>query len=112
MFTVIKKKDFLVSLDTNPYYLQHFNLSHFTPFYNGKPIPSEGLAMKRAQEKTSLLAYNILFEGSGIRHSKAGLQLTNDMFVAGYFLLLFDLTPDLAASEGNVSLPEQGHITL
>ena len=58
LFTMIKKKDFLGSLDINPYYFQNFNLSHFTLFYNGKPIPSEGLAMNMAQEKTSDLAYN------------------------------------------------------
>jgi len=33
IFTMIKNKDFLGSLDTNTYYFQHFNLSHFTLFY-------------------------------------------------------------------------------
>jgi hypothetical protein len=47
----------------NPYYFRHFNLTHFKLFYNGKPIPSEGLAMNMAQEKTLVLAYNTLFEG-------------------------------------------------
>ena len=32
------------------------------------------------------------------------------MFIAGYFMLLFDLTPDRAASEGHISLPDQGNI--
>jgi hypothetical protein len=31
------------------------------------------------------------------------------MFIAGYFMLLFDLTPDRAASEG-ISLPAQGNM--
>ena len=61
LFTMIKNKDFLCSLDTNSYYFQHFNLSHFTMFYNGKPIPSEVLAKNMAEEKTSSLAYNTLF---------------------------------------------------
>ena len=68
--------------------------------------------MNMGQEKTSFLAYNILYEGSGIRHSKTGLQLTNDMFIAWYFMLLFDLIPDRAASEGHFSLPDQGNIRL
>jgi hypothetical protein len=63
-------------------------------------------------EKTSVLAFNTLFEGSGIRHSIAGLQLTHDMFIAGYFMLLFDLTADRAASEGHSLLPDQGNIRL
>jgi len=68
--------------------------------------------MNMAQEKTSVSAYNTLFEGSGISHSNAGLQLTHDMFVAGYFMLLLDLTHDRAASEGHVSLPYQCNIRL
>jgi len=44
-----------------------------------------------------------LFEGSGIHHSNSGLQITHDMYISGYFILLFDLTPDLAASEGQTS---------
>jgi len=40
LFTMIKNKYFLGSLDTNPYYFNHFNISHFTLFYNGKSIPS------------------------------------------------------------------------
>jgi len=112
LFTMIKNKDFTGSLDSNPFYFNHFNLNHFTLYYNGKPIPSEGLPLDMSHEKTSVLAYNTLFEGSGIRHSNAGLQVTHRMFIAGYFMLLFDLTPDRAASEGHISLPDQGNIRL
>ena len=68
--------------------------------------------MKMGHEKTSVLAYNTLFEGSGIRHSTAGLQLTHEMFIAGYFILLFDLTPDRTTSECHISLPDHGNIGL
>jgi len=47
-----------------------------------------------------------------IRHSTAGLKVTHCMFIAGYFMLLFDLTPDCAASEGHIPLPDQGNIRL
>ena len=81
---MIKNKDFLGSLDTNLYYFIHFDLSHFSLFHNGKPIPNEGLSMNIGHEKTSVLTYNTLFEGSWIHHSNAGLQLTHDVFIAGY----------------------------
>ena len=68
--------------------------------------------MNMFQDKTSVLAYNTLFEGSGIRHSNVGLQLTHDMFVEGYFMPFFDLTHDRTASEGHVSLPDQGSIRM
>ena len=106
---MIKNKDFLGSLYSNPYYFRHFDLSHFTLFYSGKPNPCEGLSMNMGHDKTSVLAYNTLFGGSGIRHSNAGLQFTHDIFIAGYEMLLFDLTPDRAASEGHISLPDQGN---
>ena len=68
--------------------------------------------MNIGHEKTSVLSYNTLFEGSGLRHSNVGFQLTHDMSIAGYFMLLFDLTPDSAASEGHISLPDHGNISL
>jgi hypothetical protein len=49
------------------------------------------------------MGYRTLFEGWGIHHSNAGLQITHDMYIAGYFMLLFDMTPDLSASEGHVT---------
>ena len=63
LFAMFKNKAFLGALDTNPYYFHHFNLRHFTFFYNGKPIPSEGLSMNMGHEKISVLAYDDIFEG-------------------------------------------------
>ena len=56
------------------------------------------------------MSYRTLFEGSGIHHSNSGLQITHDMYINGYFILLFVLTPDRGASEGHTSHPEQGII--
>jgi hypothetical protein len=62
--------------------------------------------------KTSVMGYRTIFEGSGIHHSNSGLQVTHDMYIAGYFMLLFDFTTDLAASEGHVSHPDNGIIRI
>ena len=61
-------------------------------------------------EKTSEMGYMTWFEGSGIHHSNAGHQITHEMFVKSYFMLLFDLTIDRGASEGHTSHSEQGNI--
>lgn len=111
-FTMLKNTDFLGTLDSNPYNFRHYDLNYFSLFVNGKQYPNEGLSMDMGHEKTSVLAYNTLFEGSGIHHSNSGLQITHDMFISGYFMLLFDLTPDRAASEGHKSLPENGAIRI
>jgi len=109
---MIKNKDFTGSLNINPFYFSHFNCNHFTLFCNGRPLPSEGLALDLSHEETTVLAYNTLFEGSGIRNSNAGLQVTHSIFIEGYFILLFDLTKDRAASEDHISFPDQGNIRL
>ena len=81
-------------------------------YVNKKQIPSGGLTVGTGHEKTTTLAYQTLFSGSGIHHGNAGIQITHDMFIKGYFMLLFDLTPDSAASEGHTSITENGSIRI
>ena len=85
-------------METKPFNFRHYNLDSFALYVNGKQVPSVGLTLGMDHEKTSVMGYRTLFEGSGIHHSNAGLQITHDMYIAGYFMLLFDLTPDLGAS--------------
>ena len=63
-------------------------------------------------EKTSVMGYRTLSEVSGIHHSNTSLQISHDMHISGYFMLLFDLTPDRAASEVHMSHPDNGNIRL
>jgi len=58
------------------------------------------------------MGYRTLCEGSGIHHSNSGLQITPDKYINGFFILLFDLTPELTASEGHTSGRVNGHIRL
>ena len=97
-------------MDSNPYNHRHYDLNHFALYINGRQIPPEGLSLNMGHEKTSVQGYKTLFEGPGIHHSNTGLQITHDLFIKGYFMLVFELTPDRAASEGHSSNPENGHI--
>jgi hypothetical protein len=112
LFTMINNKDFLGTLNTNPYNFQHFGLRIFTMFVNGKQILSETLTIDPGHEKTTTMAYKTLFESSRIHHSISGLQITHAFYINGYFMLLFDLTPDLAASEGHTSPIEAGNLRI
>jgi len=58
------------------------------------------------------MGYRTLFGGSGIHHSNTGLQITPAKYINGYFMLVFDLTPDLAAFEGHVSDPTHVNIRI
>ena len=107
---MLKNTVFLGSLTTNHYYLRHYDLSSFALNVNGRQVPTKGLSLIMDHEKTSVMGYRTLFEGSGIHHSNSGLQITHDMYISGYFMLLFDLTPDRAASEGHTSHPDNGNI--
>jgi len=97
LFTMIANNDFLDTINTNPYKFQHFGLRTFVMYVNGSQIPSESLSIDPGHEKT-VMGYETLFEGSGFHHSNSGLQITHDMYINGYYMFLFDLTPDLAAS--------------
>ena len=68
--------------------------------------------MDTGREKASVMACRTLFEEPGIRNSNSGLQITHGMHVNGYFILLYDLTPDHGASEGHTSHPDSGNIRM
>jgi len=51
------------------------------------------------------MEYRTLLKVSGIHHSNVGLKITHDMYINGYFMLLFDLTPERTAS-GHMSHPD------
>ena len=86
LFTMVKKTDFLGSLDTNPYNFRHYNLSSFVMFVNGKQVPNEGLSFDMSRAKSSVMRYRTLFDGSGIHHSNTGLQITHDIYISGFFM--------------------------
>jgi hypothetical protein len=109
---MVENEHFLGSVDSNPYHFSHYNLSNFAMYVNGKQIPSEGLSTNFVHEKTTVVAYRTIFKACGIHHSNTGHQTTRDMYIHGYFMLLFDLTPDQAASEEHVSPPTNCHIRL
>ena len=79
-------------------------------YVGGKQIPPEDLSLDMIIDKTSVTGYQTLFEGSGMHHSISRLQLTPAMYINGFFMLVFDLTPNLAASEGHASDSAHGHI--
>ena len=72
-------------------------------YVNGKQIPSESLSLDISHEKTSVKSYATLFEGTGIHHSNSGLQITHNMYINGFFVIVYNLTSDLATSEGHIS---------
>jgi len=112
LFTMVKNTDFIGSMESNPYIFRRYDLSNFALFVNGNQFQNEGLSLGIDYEKTRVIGYMTLFEVSGIHHSNSGLQVTHDMYISGYFMLLFTLTPDRGASEGHLSHPDNGIIRI
>jgi hypothetical protein len=79
-FTLIKNKDFLGSVDTNPYFFRHYDFQNFALCVNGKQIPGGcGLSLDTSHERKAAMTYRTLFEGSGIHHSNSVLPITPEM---------------------------------
>ena len=58
------------------------------------------------------MAYQTLFSSLGIYHGNTGIQITPAQFMKGSFMLAFELTPDGCASDGHISLPDTGNISI
>jgi len=68
---MVKNADFIGTMVKNPYKFEHYDISDFSLFVNGKQYPNEGLSLCMDHEKTSVMGYRTLLEGSGIHHSNA-----------------------------------------
>lgn len=55
-------------------------------------------------------AYETLFSSTGINHDDCAHMITLQMFTKGFYILVFDLTPDTKADEEHISLLRQGNV--
>ena len=55
---------------------------------NGKQFHNEDLTLGKDHEETSVMGYRTPLEASDIHHWNSGLQLTHNMYINGYFMLL------------------------
>jgi hypothetical protein len=101
LFTMLRNIDYLASTDSNPYHFIHFDLNYFSLFVNGKQFPNGGLSLDMGHEKTSVMGTaTCLRDRSSTTRTQA---YKTHLFISGYFMLLFNLTPDRAASEAHKS---------
>ena len=77
---------------------------------NGKQFPNEGLSLGIYYEMTSVIGNRKFFEASDIHYSNSRLQTTHDVYIKGYFRLLFDLNSDRGTSEGRTPQHENDSI--
>jgi hypothetical protein len=81
----------------NPYNFKHFDINQFSLYVNGVAVPSLALETSFSEDALCFTrAYHTLFSGLRINHSDKGHQITKSMFNNGFFMLAFDLIPDLS----------------
>ena len=84
--------EFNCSVDTKPYkfgyYIREFSL------YVSKRVPSKAFILDMDHEEKSVIGYSTIFEVSGIHHSNTEPKITQDMYINGNYMLLFDLIKD------------------
>jgi len=66
-----QENNFLGTMSTNLFNFCHIDLNHFAMYINGRQVPPEGLTLDMSREKTAIMGYRTLFEGSGIHHSNS-----------------------------------------
>ena len=100
------------TLSTNPFNFQHFNYNFFTLYVDGVQIPGKPLQPDFENNKY-ITAYHTLFSGTGIHYMDEGNNISREEYPQGYALLVFDITPDAAASAiSHCSLQRQGAVSL
>ena len=105
LFTILGNAHFSGSTDTNRYPDKHFGLNSFVMYVNGRQVPFEGLSLNTADAKTCTMAHQTLFSGLGIHHGNTGIRIMPTRSTKGSFILIFDLTPNVCASDGHTNLP-------
>jgi hypothetical protein len=95
----------------NPFKFQHFNLNYLQLHVDGQPVPSQPLTPDFSKD-LYMECYNTLFTGTGIHWKDEGNGISWSDYSKGNTLFVFDLSPDMSASEPHWNLQRQGTMRL
>ena len=96
----------------NPFEFKHNNLTSFSLYVNGTPIPNETIMTDFSRGNQFSRAYASIFASTGILHTSQGNLVTREQFKNDSFLIVSDLTPDLSGIDSTSSLLNQGNIRI
>ena len=82
----------------NPFYFYHFKINYLSLYVDGVQVPSKPLQPQFGDAGLHVEAFQILFSGTGVHFLNDGFGIDRENYAKGYFLTVFDLTPDLSAS--------------
>ncbi|KAK3929578.1 hypothetical protein KUF71_003585 [Frankliniella fusca] len=95
----------------NPFRFQHFSLNYLQMHVEGQPVPSQPLTPDFSKD-LYMECYNTLFTGTGIHWKDEGNGISWSDYPKGNTLFVFDLSPDMSASEPHWNHQKQGALRL
>lgn len=111
IFFMVDNDAFTGSYKKDPYKFNHNNISSCSLYVNGVPVPNEPY-ITDFKRNTFSRAYASIHAVTGILNTSETNLISKEMFSNGYFMLAFDLTPDLSGSMNCSSSMNQGNIRL
>jgi hypothetical protein len=101
---------FAGSYKTNPLYFKH----HSHTFLTLHTDTGTAITPMRPNfpGKHYMSSYNTLFNATGTQFSETCSNISYQEYSEGYCFTIFDLTPDLSASQGHLSAPQSGNLRL
>jgi len=87
-------------------------MTNIVLYVNGVQHPPEPLSIDCSTPFGATRSYETLFSSTGIHHDDRSHMITLEMFTQEFYVLGFDLKPDLEADEEHISLPRQGNVRI
>lgn len=112
IFMMVDNDAYTGKKSKNPFNFKNNKIISFALYMNGVQIPNDPIFMDFTVGNCYSRAYSTLFASSGILHTSQGNLITKDMFKNGFFMLAFDLTPDMSSSATCSSLLSQGNLRI
>ena len=112
LIILVKYTAFVGSASTNRLNFQHNDMTSLVLYGNGVQYPPEPLSIDCSSPFGTTRAYETFFSSTGIHHNDRAHKITLEMFTNGYYILVFDLTPDRDADEEHISFPRQGNVRI
>jgi hypothetical protein len=113
IFFMVDNDAYTGSRKKNPYNFKNNKITTCSLYVNGVPIPNTPLTLDFTDTQQEFSrGYATLLSSSGLLHTADGNLITREMYAYGYFMLAYDLTPDLSTNASCTSLANQGNIRL
>lgn len=100
VFCMVQSQALTGHLRKNPFNFHHFDLSYIALTVDGRHVPFRPLKPRLGGvgSQSFARAYQTLFMGTSRQYHDSGCDIDANDFLNGYFMLVYDLTPDMSGA--------------